>query len=335
MMNRSIWLFLLLALVFALPAAAQEAPSVEAESEEIGDNLDLEAIASAFGEAEDLEDFEKQLNDPDAQLTNLDLNGDGEVDYLRVMETVEDETHVVAVQAVLAEDQYQDVATIEVEKDDSGEPQVQVVGDVYLYGPHYYCSPVYVRPPPLLVIFWGPIYRPWRSPWYWGYYPPYYHPWRPYPVHTYRTNVHVRINVNNTYNFTSVRKSSTAARLQQNNRRNDFERQHPEMSFAKRNPGVENRRQLNGGAMPATVKDRSDLRSGEKTTGQKVRDDWKPGAAGERAGEGVGVAPKAGDKKPDAKPESKTDPKTKKLPQKPADGKSLPKKKPKKRPRRG
>jgi len=42
---------------------------------------------------ENLEDFEKKLNNPDTQISNLDLNEDGEVDYLRVIETSKDETH--------------------------------------------------------------------------------------------------------------------------------------------------------------------------------------------------------------------------------------------------
>ena len=94
---------------------AQDVTTVEASSEEISDNLDLEAVASVFADATDLEEFEYLLNDPDTQLSNLDLNEDDEVDYLRVMESAEDDTHVVAIQAVLDEDTYQDVATIEVE----------------------------------------------------------------------------------------------------------------------------------------------------------------------------------------------------------------------------
>ncbi len=132
---------LLLLLLTAFPVLAQDSTTIEAKSEDISDNLDLEAVASVFGEAKDLEDFEQRLNDPEAQLTNLDMNGDGEVDYLRVMETVQGDTHYIALQAVVGEDQFQDVASIEVEKDSGGDTQVQVVGDVYMYGPGY----IYLR----------------------------------------------------------------------------------------------------------------------------------------------------------------------------------------------
>ena len=44
---------------------AQDVTTVEAKDTDISDNLDLEAVASVFGEAKDLEEFEKKLNDSD------------------------------------------------------------------------------------------------------------------------------------------------------------------------------------------------------------------------------------------------------------------------------
>jgi len=61
----------------------QDVTTVEALSKDISDNLNLEAVASIFGESKDLEDFERRLNDPDLQICNLDLNENGRVDYLR------------------------------------------------------------------------------------------------------------------------------------------------------------------------------------------------------------------------------------------------------------
>ena len=223
---------------------SQDVTTVEAKDSDISDNLDLEAVASVFGEAKDLEDFEKKLNDPELKLTNLDLNEDGEVDYLRVVETSDKDAHVVAIQAVIGKDQYQDVATIDVVKDDQGETQVQVVGDVYIYGSNYIVQPVYVHPPVIYVFFWGPLYHPWRSPFYWGYYPPYYHPWRPYPPYTYRRNVNIHVNVNNTYRNTNVRINKNTVNLQKNVSRNDFAKSHPDRSFQKRNNGASNKHAL-------------------------------------------------------------------------------------------
>jgi len=182
---------------------AQDVTTVEATDSDISANLDLEAVASVFGEADDLEDFEKKLNDPDTQISNLDLNKDGEVDYLRVIESSKGETHKVTIQAVIEKDKFQDVAFINVEKDSSGETQVEVVGDVSMYGSSYVVYPVYVHSPVIIIWFWGPYYNPWRSPYYYGYYPPYYRPWRPYPTNVYRTNVHVHVNTKNSYSRTN------------------------------------------------------------------------------------------------------------------------------------
>jgi len=254
---------------------AQDVTTVEASSDDVSENLDLEAVASLFGEAKDLEDFEKRLNDPKTQISNLDLNEDGEVDYIRVIEAAKDDTHVVTLQVVLGDDQFQDVATIDVEKDDQGETHVQVVGDVYMYGDNYIIEPVYVHPPVVVVWFWGPLYHPWRSPYYWGYYPPYYHPWRPYPTHRYKTNVNVHINVNNSYRHTTVRRSKTSIELQNNSRRNDFGKKNPDQSFARRNDGVKNKQGLSANKAPNR---QSDKRTGEvrKSTGREVQEDWKP-----------------------------------------------------------
>ena len=253
--------FLVIALILLVSNLyAQDVTTVEATDSDISENLDLEAVASVFGESEDLEDFEKRLNDPETQISNLDLNEDGEVDYLRVIESSKEETHLVTIQAVIGEDLFQDVAVIDVEKDSESETQVQVVGDVYMYGPDYIITPVYVHPPVIIVWFWGPYYNPWRSPYYYGYYPPYYRPWRPYPAPRYRTNVHVHVNVNNSYNKTTVRKSSTSVELQNKSRKNDFGSKNPEKSYAKTHEGSQNKQDLN---------------NKKESTGKPVQDDWK------------------------------------------------------------
>jgi len=250
---------------------AQDVTTVTAANSNISENLDLEAVASVFGESENLEDFEKRLNDPDTRISNLDLNGDGEVDYLRVIENTKNETHLLTIQAVLGNDLFQDVATIDVEKDSKGETRVQVVGDVYMYGPEYIITPVYVHPPVIFVWFWGPYYRPWRSPYYWGYYPRYYRPWRPYPTPRYRTNVQVHVNVNNSYRHSSVRRSNTAIELQKQARRNDYGKQHPDRSFKNRNY-TEALRRNNADVNDAKTRTANTNRS----TGKPVQKDWKP-----------------------------------------------------------
>lgn len=224
-----------------VPVYAQDVTTISASSEDISDNLDLEAVASIFGESKDLEDFEKRLNDPKTQISNLDLNNDGEVDYLRVMETSENNVHSISIQAIIGKDQYQEVAVIDVEKDSKGSTQVQVIGNVDMYGPNYYITPYYHVVPVFFTLFWVAAYRPWYSPWYYGYHPPYFRPWPPISPYRYRTNVHVHVNIHNTYNRNNVRINN---RTNINTRDNAYFKNSPDKSFNKRNPDVNNRSEL-------------------------------------------------------------------------------------------
>jgi hypothetical protein len=233
---------------------AQDVTTVTANNTDISDNLDLQAVASIFGESADLEDFERRLNNPNNQISNLDLNGDNRVDYLRVIEATENNTHLIILQAVLAVDTYQDVATIEVERDSNNNVSVQVVGDVYMYGPNYIYEPVYAVRPVIFGVFWVNTYRPYYSPWYWGYYPTYYTYWSPWPVYRYRNHIHNCINVHNTYVYVNTRRSTRAVNLYEGRRQNAYERQYPGRSFTSRNANVTNRHQLEQNRQVATTR---------------------------------------------------------------------------------
>ena len=71
--------------IATLPSITQDVTTITVKSEDISDTMDLEAVASIFEASKDLENFEKRLNDPKTQVSNLDLNNDGEVDYLRII----------------------------------------------------------------------------------------------------------------------------------------------------------------------------------------------------------------------------------------------------------
>lgn len=212
--------------------SAQDVTTVSALNENYGDNLDLEAVASVFGEAKDLADFEYRLNDPKLQISNLDLNDDNQVDYLRVIETTERDTHVIAIQAVIGDDLFQDVATIEVEKDVKGATQIQVVGDVYLYGSNYIIEPVYVGQPVIFKVFWKNSYRPYASIYRWRYYPKHYRVWHPFKSHVYRKNVHTHVHVGHTYKRTTIRRSSRAVVIHSKTRRVAAVKRYPKKSFS-------------------------------------------------------------------------------------------------------
>ena len=226
---------------------ADETITVTATSSDISENLDLKTLATLFGQAKDLEQFEQLLNNPDSAFSNLDLNGDGEVDYLRVIETADNNRHLVVIQAVLAKDIYQDVASIFVEKDEQNQITVQVVGDEYIYGENYIIEPVYIYRPVIYDWFWGPSWVCWHSPYYWGYYPHWWHPYHCidpflYWDHCYWHHYHHPICSYRTVHHHHPHYRPMHDRV----RRNDFAQRHPDRSFVTRNASrnMQNARQL-------------------------------------------------------------------------------------------
>lgn len=218
--------------------------TARATSYDVSDNLDLEAVASIFGESRDLEDFEYRLNDPDSRISNLDLNEDGYIDYLRVIENSSNRNSLVIIQAVLDRDVYQDVATLEIERMSGNNHRIQIVGDPYIYGSNYIIEPVFVRTPLIFSFFWGPRYNPWQSPYYWNYYPRWYHNCRPYSPFKYHRHIHVHVNRYNKYNYTYNRNIHFSGDNYSRMHRDDYANQHPNRAFNNRHEGVTNRREL-------------------------------------------------------------------------------------------
>lgn len=221
--------------------------TVVAQNYDISDNLDLQAVASIFGESRDLEDFERRLNDPSLQISNLDLNRDNYVDYLRVIEVADDDARIIVIQAVLGQDLFQDVATIELEREKHSTTThvtVQIVGNPYLYGPNYIFEPYYYRRPVFFDYFWLSTYHPYYSPWYWGYYPTYYTYWAPMPVFRYRRHITPLINSRNRYVYTDTRRISRADRIYSGVSRRGYEQANPNRSFTQRNQNAANRYSL-------------------------------------------------------------------------------------------
>src|SRR5689334_6340627 len=99
-----------------------------------GDNFDLSGALDLFKQSESPEAFEQKLNNESNKVNNLDLNGDGEIDYIRVIDKQEGDVHAFILQDVVSETENQDVAVIEVEREGSQNATVQIVGDKDLYG---------------------------------------------------------------------------------------------------------------------------------------------------------------------------------------------------------
>ena len=243
-MKRLMYLMAIL-LISSVVARADETITVSATNSDIAANLDLKVVAKIFGEAKDLEDFEARLNNPDSAFVNLDLNGDGDVDYIRVIETTNGNRHLIVLQAVLAKDIYQDVASIYVEKDEANNVSVQVIGDEYIYGANYVIEPVYIYRPAIYDWFWSPYWVCWSSPWYWGWWPNWWYTWHPVHFWAYWDHCHHFHHHHHGCSFHYAKNARPGSRtIGQDVHRNDYATANPGKSFSQRNSGLINAREL-------------------------------------------------------------------------------------------
>ncbi len=177
-----------------------------------GDNLNLYGVLYLFKESKNVEEFEQKLNTPDSKINNLDLNHDGQTDYIRVIDYGKNGLHSLVLQDPITSTESQDIAVIEIEQQGNGNAHVQIVGDEDLYGKNYIIEPqdeqqqaqptqvTNAQPAPVVYVnvwawpsvqyVYGPSYTYWNSPWYWGYYPHWWSPWRPIGYHHYWTGVY-------------------------------------------------------------------------------------------------------------------------------------------------
>lgn len=176
----------------SLAVYAQEVP---------GDNFSLEGALQLFKKSSSPEDFEQLLNSPDSKVNNLDLNGDGLVDYIRVIDRNEGNVHAFILQAIISDTEIQDVAVIELEKLADGKAVLQIIGDEDIYGVETIIEPteevrvyagtqttrtvINVWTWPSVRYVYSPYYDVWVSPYAWSWHPYWYNTWSPVSYHVY------------------------------------------------------------------------------------------------------------------------------------------------------
>ncbi len=193
------WIFLTATLATGLTTTHGQSSM---ESEVPGDNFSLEGALELFKKSSSPEEFERILNTSDSKVNNLDLNNDGNIDYIKVIDRNEGNVHAFTLQAVISQTESQDVAVIELEKLQDGKAVLQITGDSDVYGIETIIEPseevrvnagastartvVNVWTWPSVQYVYGPSYNnPWISPWTYAYYPMWWRPWRPVAFYVY------------------------------------------------------------------------------------------------------------------------------------------------------
>ncbi|MBR4563023.1 MAG: hypothetical protein IKO26_01045 [Paludibacteraceae bacterium] len=210
--------------------------TVTSFNEDMSFFLDLNAVAAAFAESRTVREFEQLLNSSRYMINNLDLNHDGWIDYLRVIETYNGAYHALLIQACLAPSVFQDVATL-VAQHMPDRLYVEVVGDRWLYGANYIVRPVFVKRPPIWDVYGRPVYEVWTSPYYYGYYPSYYT--QPQPVYLTHYQAYVTTYMSHNHycthcDYPTKPFYSGYTEMTRPHTRNDYQRQHPEDAFDRR-----------------------------------------------------------------------------------------------------
>jgi len=194
-----------------LTATAQEQPEQDSTGLP-GDNFSLQGALDLFKQSASPEAFEKLLNSANSKVNNLDLNEDGNTDYIRIVNKKENDVQVFILQALVSSTESQDIAVIELEKKGDNNAIVQIVGDPDIYGESVIAEPAEEEdnafnytptnhgpaassPEGIVVNVWlwpcvrfvyAPAYAVWVSPWTWYSRPVWYRPWRPVPWYAYR-----------------------------------------------------------------------------------------------------------------------------------------------------
>jgi hypothetical protein len=194
---RHVFTSLLLFAVTLLPAQDETAPDSLGLP---GDNFDLYGALDLFKASASLEEFETKLNDPANEVNNLDLDEDGNVDYISVNDNMDGDAHAIILQVAISETESQAIAAIEIEKTGTDAADLQIVGDEELYGDDYIVEPETEAAPaqqkwgeqnfdahvivnvwmwPAVRFVYAPGYVVWVSPWHYRHYPAWYKPWKP------------------------------------------------------------------------------------------------------------------------------------------------------------
>jgi hypothetical protein len=208
-----------------------------------GDNFSLQGALDLFKRSGSPEEFEKLLNSENSKVNNLDLNEDGNTDYIRVVSKRENDVEVFVLQDLISETESQDIAVIELQKTGNDNAVIDIAGDEDVYGQETIIEPddsqgntfqegysslaggpntesvngfasdgivVNVWAWPCVRFVFAPSYVVWVSPYTWRTRPVWYRPWRPMAYTVYRP---IRYRYRAHYTVVTTRRVTVAPRI--------------------------------------------------------------------------------------------------------------------------
>jgi len=216
---KSIYLILLLCLVsFSFVGCGSSGNSgqviVNSSQPSIGENLDLRAVGEVIKNSRNPQEIEQKLNADDG-INNLDLDGDGNRDYLKVTEYGQGSEHGYSICAVL-KDGEPEVANVVV---NTATSQMTMNGNSQYYGNNNTYQSSFTTTD-FLLLSWlmRPNYSYYHSPYHYGYYG-YGYGYRPVvSYHTYSSRPTMRtVTTTRTYRTVSAIPSTNIKSPNSNN----------------------------------------------------------------------------------------------------------------------
>lgn len=164
--------------VYNEPAPIVRPAEVDTNDYWAKDNLDLQRVGDLLARSENPQQFEEYLNS-DEGINNLDLNGDGYVDYIGVREYEDrnDNERGLSLFSRFGPDLIQEIAQIVLYREDprSAGARVLLRGNDQLYGDNNYYETNWAdRTIGIVSTLFGNRSQPYYSPYYYSNYPPSY-----------------------------------------------------------------------------------------------------------------------------------------------------------------
>jgi hypothetical protein len=182
---------LALLIVIALPGCGSHNDpgntnvTINANSD-LSKGLDLVALGEMLKKSKDAKTLEEELN-KDGSINNVDLDGDGKVDYLKVTEYGEGSERGLSITDEVKKGEVQEIATVQITKTNDHEAEVNVQGNQDIYGPQANYHSTFTDFLILSYLFTPHPY--YYSPWGFGYYPGWYRPMVVVPYGAYHSRV--------------------------------------------------------------------------------------------------------------------------------------------------
>ncbi|PID27042.1 MAG: hypothetical protein CR982_06950 [Candidatus Cloacimonadota bacterium] len=154
-------------------------------TQDAADGLDLKAVMALVQKVKSSEELEKRLNTP-GSINNLDLNEDGNVDYIKVSEYGGSGEYGFSLTTEPVKGEVQEIATIEITKD-GDRANVNARGNSQIYGNNYYYHDnSHFWRNMFLFSYFTNGFGMYRSPYYYGHYPRYYRSYTTVPSRSYK-----------------------------------------------------------------------------------------------------------------------------------------------------